>query len=195
MPGTNSTWSHPGARWWKFDVHTHTPSSDDYGKRPNQASLKRIEPGIGPLASCGQRWTPLPRRITTRENGLIASGARCASWTVDRPLTYGRCICFRASRLRRVVECTSWRCATSTRRRLTSRNCSERSIAGAIGARVTGRRLLPSASWRRSAPLAGPRFPPDRYPSNRNSRRNQKPNSTETWRWTAAAACTRRCPW
>ncbi|WP_028326107.1 PHP domain-containing protein [Desulfatirhabdium butyrativorans] len=29
-----------GARWWKFDFHTHTPASDDYGRGPNQAELK-----------------------------------------------------------------------------------------------------------------------------------------------------------
>lgn len=34
----------PGARWWKFDLHTHTPASVDYGKGPDQASLKRITP-------------------------------------------------------------------------------------------------------------------------------------------------------
>jgi len=25
-------WRYPGARWWKFDFHTHTPASKDYGK-------------------------------------------------------------------------------------------------------------------------------------------------------------------
>ena len=25
----NQTWSYPGARWWKFDFHTHTPASRD----------------------------------------------------------------------------------------------------------------------------------------------------------------------
>lgn len=29
-----------GARWWKVDLHTHTPASDDYGKGPQQAVLK-----------------------------------------------------------------------------------------------------------------------------------------------------------
>ena len=24
------TWEYPGARWWKFDFHTHTPASTDY---------------------------------------------------------------------------------------------------------------------------------------------------------------------
>ena len=29
-----------GARWWKCDFHTHTPASNDYGKGPDQESLK-----------------------------------------------------------------------------------------------------------------------------------------------------------
>ncbi len=33
-------WNWKGARWWKFDFHTHTPASDDYGKGPNQAAMK-----------------------------------------------------------------------------------------------------------------------------------------------------------
>ena len=35
---------HYGAKWWKFDFHTHTPKSDDYGKGPNQAALKARSP-------------------------------------------------------------------------------------------------------------------------------------------------------
>ncbi len=38
------TWEFPGARWWKFDFHTHTPASDDYGKGKNQAALRNITP-------------------------------------------------------------------------------------------------------------------------------------------------------
>lgn len=37
-------WNWNGARWWKFDFHTHTPASDDYGKGPNQAELKDRPP-------------------------------------------------------------------------------------------------------------------------------------------------------
>ena len=37
-------WPYPGARWWKFDFHTHTPASVDYGKGPNQADLKKVAP-------------------------------------------------------------------------------------------------------------------------------------------------------
>jgi len=36
----NVDWNWPGARWWKFDFHTHTPASEDYGKGPNQNELK-----------------------------------------------------------------------------------------------------------------------------------------------------------
>ena len=35
---------YPGARWWKFDFHTHTPASMDYGKGSEQDSLKQITP-------------------------------------------------------------------------------------------------------------------------------------------------------
>ena len=38
---------HVGARWWKFDFHSHTPASLDYGKGPNQAQLKQITRRIG----------------------------------------------------------------------------------------------------------------------------------------------------
>ena len=37
-------WHYPGSRWWKFDFHTHTPASADYGKGPDQVSLRRITP-------------------------------------------------------------------------------------------------------------------------------------------------------
>lgn len=38
----STNWDWPGAKWWKFDFHSHTPASDDYGKGPNQAELKQI---------------------------------------------------------------------------------------------------------------------------------------------------------
>ena len=40
----NSGWRYPGARWWKFDFHTHTPESTDYGQGPDQKALKQTEP-------------------------------------------------------------------------------------------------------------------------------------------------------
>jgi histidinol phosphatase-like PHP family hydrolase len=34
-------WNWKGARLWKFDFHTHTPASDDYGRGSDQESLKQ----------------------------------------------------------------------------------------------------------------------------------------------------------
>lgn len=33
-----------GAQWWKFDFHTHTPASSDYGKGPQHAILQEKKP-------------------------------------------------------------------------------------------------------------------------------------------------------
>jgi energy-coupling factor transporter ATP-binding protein EcfA2 len=33
-----------GAKWWKFDFHTHTPVSHDYGKGMDQEELKQMNP-------------------------------------------------------------------------------------------------------------------------------------------------------
>lgn len=38
----NEKWNFPGSKWWKFDFHTHTPKSDDYGR--GDESLKGIAP-------------------------------------------------------------------------------------------------------------------------------------------------------
>lgn len=37
-------WNWNGSRWWKFDFHCHTPSSDDYGKGRNRDTLKARTP-------------------------------------------------------------------------------------------------------------------------------------------------------
>ncbi|MBZ0207262.1 MAG: hypothetical protein K8H89_13120 [Flavobacteriales bacterium] len=37
---TPTQWPYPGARWWKCDLHNHTPASLDYGKGVNQAALR-----------------------------------------------------------------------------------------------------------------------------------------------------------
>ena len=44
MKSSAMHWPYPGARWWKFDFHTHTPASIDYGKGPDQATLRQISP-------------------------------------------------------------------------------------------------------------------------------------------------------
>ncbi len=42
---TQTEWEWKGARWWKFDFHTHTPASDDYGeKHPDHARLRDRSP-------------------------------------------------------------------------------------------------------------------------------------------------------
>jgi hypothetical protein len=38
----NKEWNYPGSKWWKFDFHTHTPKSDDYGR--GDISCKEISP-------------------------------------------------------------------------------------------------------------------------------------------------------
>ena len=37
-------WRYPGARWWKVDLHAHTPASSDYGKGAQRAALGEISP-------------------------------------------------------------------------------------------------------------------------------------------------------
>ena len=34
--------NYPGSKWWKFDFHTHTPMSGDYGQ--GDESFKTIKP-------------------------------------------------------------------------------------------------------------------------------------------------------
>ena len=37
-------WNWNGARWWKFDFHSHTPASEDYGKGKIQLALRKLSP-------------------------------------------------------------------------------------------------------------------------------------------------------
>lgn len=37
-------WQWAGSRWWKFDFHSHTPASEDYGRGPDQKTLKNHTP-------------------------------------------------------------------------------------------------------------------------------------------------------
>jgi PHP family Zn ribbon phosphoesterase len=66
-------WPYPGARWWRFDFHTHTPASSDYGAGLKQATLKSrshrewlmgyIQAGVSCVAvtdhNCGNWIDPL----------------------------------------------------------------------------------------------------------------------------------------
>lgn len=36
-----NSWNWASAKWWKFDFHTHTPASDDFGKGSNQSEHKK----------------------------------------------------------------------------------------------------------------------------------------------------------
>lgn len=38
-------WKRNGARWWKFDFHTHTPASSDFGKGHDQPHVPACTPG------------------------------------------------------------------------------------------------------------------------------------------------------
>ena len=44
MTNQDRDFPYPGARWWKFDVHTHTPASADYGMGRHLAALRQITP-------------------------------------------------------------------------------------------------------------------------------------------------------
>ena len=35
---------YPGARWWKFDCHTHTPASDDFMKGRSEEEKEKVDP-------------------------------------------------------------------------------------------------------------------------------------------------------
>lgn len=40
----NTNWNWISSKWWKFDFHSHTPASDDYGKGVNQSAYRDISP-------------------------------------------------------------------------------------------------------------------------------------------------------
>lgn len=42
MSSNDTKWI--GSRWWRFDFHTHTPASCDYGKGPQQETFAQISP-------------------------------------------------------------------------------------------------------------------------------------------------------
>ena len=76
----------PGARWWKFDLHTHTPASADYGKGPYQAERSQIEPvdwllgfmraGIDCVAVTDHNSGDWVDRLKSALEGLATSGHR-----------------------------------------------------------------------------------------------------------------------
>ncbi|MEG3023880.1 MAG: hypothetical protein RR888_07375 [Akkermansia sp.] len=40
----NTNWNWISSKWWKFDFHSHTPASDDYGKGVKQSAYRDISP-------------------------------------------------------------------------------------------------------------------------------------------------------
>lgn len=76
----------PGSRWWRFDFHTHTPASSDYGAGPDQAALKLRTPrewlsdyiaaGIECVAitdhNCGDWIDPLTAELTKMRTEGVA---------------------------------------------------------------------------------------------------------------------------
>ena len=37
-------WNWPGSRWWRVDLHSHSPASHDFGSKTDRA-----DPGLGGL--------------------------------------------------------------------------------------------------------------------------------------------------
>ena len=60
----STTWSWAGGKWWKFDFHSHTPSSVDYGKH---ADNKQISP---------QEWLLSYMRASLILKNLMPFGVR-----------------------------------------------------------------------------------------------------------------------
>ena len=42
--GCVNSWDFPGAKWWKFDFHTHTPASDDFLRGCSQDEKNTVTP-------------------------------------------------------------------------------------------------------------------------------------------------------
>ena len=62
-------WEFPGARWWKFDFHTHSPASDDFMKGSAQKDIEEITP---------ERW--LQRFMEAEINCVAITDHNSGSW-------------------------------------------------------------------------------------------------------------------
>jgi len=62
-------WDFPGARWWKFDFHTHTPASDDFMKGSTRKDVEEITP---------KRW--LQRFMEAEINCVAITDHNCGNW-------------------------------------------------------------------------------------------------------------------
>ena len=79
MPNDNTQWTYPGARWWKFDFHTHTPASLDtpWSRIENQA--KRLTP---------KQW--LLRFMEAEVDCVAVTDHNTSEWIDPLKDTYGR---------------------------------------------------------------------------------------------------------
>ncbi len=64
--------NYPGARWWKFDFHTHTPASTDFGRGSDQQALMQMTP---------EDW--LMRFMTARIDCVAITDHNSGAW-VDK---------------------------------------------------------------------------------------------------------------
>lgn len=46
-------WNFPGSKWWKFDFHTHTPKSDDYGRGDESFKSIKLEEWLQKVMQSG----------------------------------------------------------------------------------------------------------------------------------------------
>ena len=73
MTDAASSWPYPGARWWKFDVHAHTPASTDFhdGVDPREWLLGCMRAGLDCVAvtdhNSGQWVDPLKAALGSLE--------------------------------------------------------------------------------------------------------------------------------
>ena len=78
MPEANSQWTYPGARWWKFDFHTHTPASRDTPWRKIEHEADRLTP---------ERW--LLRFMAAEVDCVAVTDHNASEWIDPLKDAYG----------------------------------------------------------------------------------------------------------
>ena len=116
-------WPYPGARWWKFDLHTHTPASRDTYWHPRQGSVDHLT---------ARQW--LQRfmnagidcvAITDHNSGAWVDGLKAAYEAMQNTggTTFASCISSRESRFPLTPGFTCWSFSDPTRPRRTWTPC------------------------------------------------------------------------
>ena len=111
-----------GARWWKFDFHTHTPASDFRDMITPECWLKAfMKKGIDCVAitdhNSGAWIDPLKQKLEELEE--------------SKPYGTAHCISFRVWKFRQVAMCIYWRYLALTEIGVVLISCSVRLIIGA----------------------------------------------------------------